>query len=513
MRPLLFKSDATSFDYGIGAFELCLSCSVKQSLNGTYELNMRLLKSDKLFNYLNVGMIIVAKPNMTDRNQPFVIEQISKNIDGEVEIYATHIGQYRSRLIPVAPYDATDLADAITKALSNSIETNIFNFTTNKSVSTPYSLKEPRSFRELLGGKENSLLDVYGGEYLFDRLNISLLNRRGRANAFSVVYGQNMTEYLQKDEFDWANSITGILPFYKGFDNDQDILIVGDIQYSQYADSFPYKKTIPYDFTDKFETTPSVSELNQVAIDYLSNKGLPLVNIKASFEDISTLPMYRDMFSKINSLQLGDGVQVINSEYNTNVTSRIREMDFDVTLERYNTITIGDATTTINQAIANVGGGNVVNYYGGGSGGGWYVDEYSQHQGATPINADYLNGYSAEQINALNFETLWTNPNPSLSFPSQQVDVNYSRFRYLLITYKPYATASMKTSMIVDVNDVATNYTMFFSVYSRNGYRNYKLYNDKTKIVFSGCNYYETYGGAVSSRDDMGVPIKIIGIY
>ena len=512
MKPHIFKQNQIDFDgSGLGALQLTPSCIVKQALNGTYELSMQILKSDPLFNAVSVGAIILAKPNMTDETQPFVIEQISKDIDGLVEVYATHIAQYRSKLIPVMPYDATDLSDAISKAITNSVETNIFNLTTNKSVSTPYSLIEPRSFRELLGGKENSLLDVYGGEYLFDRLNISLLNRRGRPNAFRVAYGRNMTTYNEKDEFDWTNSITGILPYYKGQENDQAIVVVGDVQYSQYANLFPFNKTIAYDFTQKFTATPTVAELNQVAIEYLSSKGLPLVNIEASFEDISTLPYYSDLYTNINSLQLGDEIQIVNSEYNTFVTSRIREMEFDVLLERYSTITIGDATTTINQAISNASGNNVVNYYGGS--GGWFVDEYSQHQGATPINADYLNGYTAEQVNSMNFKTIWTNPSPSASFSSQQIDIDYSKYRFLLVIFKPYAPASMKTSLIVDVNDVSTNYTMFFSVYSRNGYRNFTLYNDKSKIVFAGCNYYETYGGSASSRDDMGVPIKIIGIY
>lgn len=365
MIPRLLKSNSLQFDTGI-PLELTLSCKVVEELNGKYELNMQLLNSDKYASNVSVESIIMAKPNMTSQYQPFVVESITKDIDGVLQIYATHIGQYRSKLIPVAQFDAVDLADAIDKIIDNSLEPNIFNLSTDKVVSTAYSLKEPRSMRDILGGKEGSLLDIYKGEYLFDRLNIELLLRRGKERGFRIMYGSNMTSYTQLDEFSWTNSITGVIPFYKGTnDNNEEVLVVGDVQYSQHADHYTYKKTIPYDVSNKFQEIPSKADVEQLGLDYINSKGLPLINIKASFEDISTLPNYNELYSNIDTLQLGDVVQVINSQYNTNVKTRIRQMDFDVLLERYNSITIGDATTTINEAISGASSSNSYYSYGG----------------------------------------------------------------------------------------------------------------------------------------------------
>ena len=351
MRPFLVSQNSLNFEgSGLNSFTYCRSCDVVENLNGTFELNMNLLQDDPLYDNLEIGAIIVAMPNMTDEYQPFVIEQMKKNIKGEIEIYATHIAQYRSKLIPISPFTATSLADALTKIQSNSPETNIFTFTTNKSVNTGYTLKAPRALRGVMGGEEGSLLDVYGGEYYFNKLDIQLLTRRGKDNIFRVVYGKNMIEYNQTDEFDWTNSVTGIIPYYQ----DEDNVVVGSIQYSQYANRYPYKKTIPYDFTEKFpDSVPTSAQLNALAVQYLANKGLPIVSIEASFEDISTLPMYKDLYSNISTLQLGDSVRVINSQYGTNVKTRIRQTDFDVLNERYNKLTIGDTMQNINQAIAN----------------------------------------------------------------------------------------------------------------------------------------------------------------
>lgn len=366
MIPRLLKSNSLNFNQGM-PFDLVLSCNVVEGLNDKYELNMQLLNSDKLAQNLVTESIILAKPNMTSQMQPFVVETITKNIDGVLTIYATHIAQYRSKLIPVLPFTASNLSDALNQINSHVVENNIFTITTDKSVNTQYSISEPRLLRDLLGGKEGSLLDIYKGEYLFDRLNIQLLNRRGRLNAFRVMYGTNMTQYEQKDEFSWANSITGVLPFYKGYENEAEVIVVGDVQYSDNANNYTYKKTTVVDFSSKFSTKPTKEQLNQVGLEYMARKGLPLINIKASFEDISTLPNYQDIYTNISNLQLGDYVQVINSEYNTNVTTRVRELDYDVLLDRYNSITIGDAQTTINEAISNVVGGTSNTYYSGGN--------------------------------------------------------------------------------------------------------------------------------------------------
>ena len=345
----LLPENATSFDAYIGEITDCLSCNVRESLNDEYDLTMEVLRSDPIFGSLGIGKIILAKPNMTDDSQPFVIEQISKEINGVITIYAVHMAQHRSKLIPVSNYTATSLSDAITKLMSNAQETNIFTITTNKTDATSYTLNEPRSMREVLGGRKGSLLDVYGGEYYYDRLSIQLLAKRGRPNAFNVVYGANMTKYNQMDEFDWDRSPTGVLAYY--YDEDSSTLVKGDVQYSAYANLFPYKKTVVLDVTDKFDNAPTKAEVEQYASDWIANRGLPIQNIRVSFEDISTLPVYEEIYAKISTLQLGDQVQIVNSEYNTNVTSRIRSTDYDVLLGRYNSVTIGDAVSTINDVI------------------------------------------------------------------------------------------------------------------------------------------------------------------
>ena len=359
MIPYLFKANQTTFDAGfIGTFDNALSCNVVETLNGAFELNMQILNDDPNLENMAIGSIIVAKPNQTYGNQPFIVEQLVKRIDGTISIYAVHMSQHRAKLIPVAPFTATSLADALGKIPTNSQESNPFTITTDKTVATGYTVDVPKTLRDIMGGKEGSLIDIYGGEWFYNNFDLMLLNRRGRTDSnLKVLYGTNMTDYVETDEFSWSMSYTGILPYYK----DQDNLVIGDIQYGDHVNEYPYKKTVVYDFTDKFESVPTKSQLESVCLAFLNGKGVPHVSIEVSFEDLSTMPMYSQLNDNVEYIQLGDTVEIINSAYNTQFRSRVRTLDYDVLLERYNTIKIGDQSATINDVISDTASGDTIN--------------------------------------------------------------------------------------------------------------------------------------------------------
>lgn len=344
MNPSIFENSATRFiSNGIGVLRDVISCEVVEQLNGDFSLTMQLLTSDKYYDYIQVGNIISAKPNLYMPNQAFVIETIEKNIDGVVDIYASHISQHRAKLIPVAPFSAVSLSEAISKIKQFSRENNPFILTTNKTSTAKVNQIIPKSFRECLGGSENSLLDIYGGEYLFNNFEISLLKRRGTNTNVQILYGQNMTELNVDDEFSFDTSITGVLPFWQ---NEEDGVVVGDIQYASNANSFAYKKTIVIDLSSDFESKPTKTQLNNKALTIIEKRGVNLRNITVSFAQLD------DNQSRL--IQLGDTVTVLFSLYNVKFQSRIIETNFDVLLETYNSMIIGDKKSTINDAIANI---------------------------------------------------------------------------------------------------------------------------------------------------------------
>lgn len=335
---------------GYGAIN-AVSCTVTESLNGEYELKMVMLNTDQQFSRIEIGSIIACKPNNTDPIQAFCVEEIGKAINGEVEIYATHIAQFRSKLIPVNNYTATSLSDAIDKAFTNSLEANPFTWTTDKSVSTNYTLDEPRSFRELMGGKEGSILDIYGGEYYYNNFDIQLLNHRGADNGVKIFYGKNMVTFKADDQFSWDNSATGVVPYWC---SEQDGLVCGDAQYSDYADTYPFARTVVKDFSQELQTKPTKAELEAKALSWIKGKGLPYTNLSVSFDDLIT-----DNNGK--NIGMGDTVHIINSDYSVNYTSKIVSMTYNVLLERYDNIQVGDKKASINDAISDAASDVTIN--------------------------------------------------------------------------------------------------------------------------------------------------------
>ena len=340
MIPRLLRDASDSFAVnGYGALNGTVSAIVTEELNGEYSLTMELSVTEPLFEYLHVGSVIAAMPNKTDARQAFVVEHISKPIDGICEIYATHIAQFRAHLIPVFPFSAASLAEALTTMVTNSLETNPFTITTDKTVASAMVTVVPHTFRELMGGVEGSLLDTYGGEYKYDNFSIELLTRRGRPSTdLRVFYGRNMTEFELEEDFSWTDSLTGVIPFWES----DEAQVVGSIQYAPNASDYAYARTGVLDCSEHFEEIPTAAELNAYAAAWIADKGNLAVNLEVAFDHLQNTD---------KNMQIGDTVTVVNSMYNVNLKRRIVGTQFNVLSEEYESVTIGDLKATISDAI------------------------------------------------------------------------------------------------------------------------------------------------------------------
>lgn len=345
MRPVLYKPDATDFaGNGFGALNMAVRCEVTENLGDAPTLEMDIFISDPLFKNIVVGSIIGAIPNKTDPKQAFIVEQITKPINGISTIYAVHIAQHRAKLIPVAPFTALHVQTALDALNSNAMETSPFTFhRTGANTTATMTVLKPTSMRELMGGSEGSIVDLYGGEWGYNNFDLTLNKpRRGRDNGVRVVYGKNMTDIKLEEQFGWDSSVTGAVGYWLK----DDVLVVGSPQYSEYASNYPYNKTVAVDLTEKFEEQPSVAQLNTEASSWISGRGLTSLTMEVAFDHLQ--------LEGESSIALGDTVQVLSGQYNFSAKRRIVGMVFDVLADEYKTVTIGALKTTINQAISGV---------------------------------------------------------------------------------------------------------------------------------------------------------------
>ena len=175
---LLYPETETAFENnGLGALSDTVSMKVTQELNGVYDLEMQYPISGIHYSEILNRRLLFVKPDPYHGPQPFSITQITKPLSGIVTIYARHIA-YKLTGIVVSPFKASSCQSALIGLKENSSTENPFDFWTDKSTSAAFEVSVPSAVWSLLGGSEGSILDVYRGEYEFDRFSVKLWNKR-----------------------------------------------------------------------------------------------------------------------------------------------------------------------------------------------------------------------------------------------------------------------------------------------------------------------------------------------
>ena len=353
MIPILFDGIATDFSTnGITRLSDTISCKVTEERNGVFELEMVIATTTPYYEEIKEGMLIVAKPNHTQDPQAFEIYEITRPINQRVTIRAHHIS-YRLSFIPTEPFSCTGITNTLNGLISHSMETNPFTFsTTITNEQSTYNQTAPASLRSRLGGTEGSVLDVFGGEYLWDNFNVNLLLHRGQNNGVQLRVAKNISALEQNTNFE--NVVTGALPYWTN--EEGTINLYGDIQYNSNADDYAYKRTVLLDLSEEFEDTPSITQLNTAAQQYVNRNNLGIVNtnIKLSFVDLADTDEYEG--SPLERVNLCDTVSVIYNPLSITFQAKAIRLTYDVLAERTLEVEIGDARSTITKTISDLVG-------------------------------------------------------------------------------------------------------------------------------------------------------------
>lgn len=347
MIPILFNNSETQFTtQGLGALADAVSCVVTEERNGIYELEMVYPQTGIHFEDIQERNIILAIPSPYRSAQPFRIYKITKPLNGNVTVYANHIS-YDLNGIPVNPFSASSPAAAMSGLENNAAIQNNFIFWTDKGGGAEFKLSVPTACRSCLGGMEGSILDVYGGEYLWDFFTVRLYNQRGNDSGVVIRYGKNLTGLTQ--ESDISNTVTGIYPYW--YQEDAG-LVVCDPPII-YADNAPFQKAVPVDFTSDFEDQPSPAQLQQVSEDYIERNdiGKISVSLTVNFLNLEQMSGYENL-RLLEACDLCDTVTVQYEAAGIDVDAKIVSITTDVLLERYDQIEVGSIRANIAQTIA-----------------------------------------------------------------------------------------------------------------------------------------------------------------
>lgn len=249
MIPILYEAKTRTFaTNGIGRLHFT-SCSVKETMNGEFELEGDLSIHDKHFKDVENDRIIVASCEVDNNLQPFRIYNCEKKDEGTVTVHAEHISYWLSH-IPVYPFESLTVLDSLTQLKVRSMEENPFTFYTNvtrqpyvwtddnrdieiEKWSSDYSeplIQNPldeeskklaelenhdlASAKKIMGDDDSEgVLGVFkSGEWRFDNFNCYLLERRGKDTDIIIRYGKNLKTLTQEENI--QNTITGLIPYF-----------------------------------------------------------------------------------------------------------------------------------------------------------------------------------------------------------------------------------------------------------------------------------------------------------
>lgn len=346
----LFESTATTYTTnGLGGLPDAVRCVVVEERNGSFELEMEYPIDGIRYSELTLRRIIYCKPNSFDSKQPFRIYSISKPLNGIVTINAAHIS-YDLSGIPVRPIgECHSAGDAFVQLGASSVTSNPFLFNTDVTKAGTFSTAVPKSIRNLLGGEEGSILDIYGGEYEFDKYTVFLHNNRGSDRGVTIRYGKNLTDLNQEENC--SELFTGVYPYYY---TEGDGLVEVDGRIVNVNGTYNFTKILPLDLSSEFDEKPDKSDLLAKAKEYITNNniGVPKVNLKVSFVQLAQSEEYSNI-ALLETVKLCDDVGVYFEELGvTNSKAKCVKTEYDVLTDKYNSIELGEARTNLANTIS-----------------------------------------------------------------------------------------------------------------------------------------------------------------
>ena len=364
---------------GLGRLPEATSLPVTEKRNNAFTAELIVPKTAKHFDKLHTGGILKIRANDDMAPQLFRIDAIEKDMDDATATLSLNHITYDLLKVVCAPFSAQGIANTLNGIIQNTFLANKYPFTLLTDITNTesnFNLEEPRSWREIFGGIEGSILDTFGGannfcEIRWDNLQVQFLQHRGRNRGVVIEYGKNLTSTTQEESI--ANVYTGCVGYAV---TEETGTVIGNVYQIVEA---AYPKLLVVDFSNDFDTDnpPTVAKLSQLAEQYAVNNRInePKVNLKVSF-DILKDSGDEELLKVLNDVRLCDTVQVRFIELGIDVTAEVTEVEYDSLNEKYTSITLGSYSET-------------------------FLDKLNEYEKALYNNIDFVKSFTVQQVNAL----------------------------------------------------------------------------------------------------------------
>lgn len=355
MIPVLFENDETSFKtLGLGFLPSWIedSIGVTEERNGEFFMEGELPVDGLHVDQLAIDRLIYAAPAPGKKPQPFQITKLQKPDGADtVKVLAKHGSYQLTQHICKPDSFRTASAQQAMRFLFGEggmvpqLDTTRWSFESDVELSSPVQMThlQPLSVRAILGGAEDSLLDLYGGELEWDHWTVRLLASRGRNTGKMIRYGVNM------GDLSYETDASSLVTAYYGWWRDSETHAYNDAYLAKpNVNDFAYTRVQAVDLSSAIERpegqlTPSDAEMLAALQAYVAEQDANhlTTNIK-----ISAVP------EELQDLMLCDTVTVVHPGYGLQQQAKVVKTVYDPIKERYKEITIGEIQKTITDTIA-----------------------------------------------------------------------------------------------------------------------------------------------------------------
>lgn len=358
--PILYKANETNFEHlGVSVLSDASKCHVSREKNGIYILEFDYPVNGKDVDKIKEGMYIKSDAGYRTKNQRFVVSKITKT-QNEFKIYCQHISQVKTTMNAIRPditltnVSAMGALTAWRDNLLDSREEFFVQSDIGTLNSTTWKVENIENARDALGGKAGSILDVWGGEYEFDNLNITLHKSMGIDNPTIIAYGKNLLDLEQEQSI--LETYTSVFPFKKYTDdnNREQLITLPEILLdSTHLNKFTHRRILKVDFSSD-ENLKTVEQLRSKAKSYIKNNnvGVPKTNLKINYQDLSKVEGVFDN-PALEQIDLCDRLKVYYSELGIlNENAKVVKVIWDVILEENHEIEVGDGRSSFTDSTS-----------------------------------------------------------------------------------------------------------------------------------------------------------------
>lgn len=217
-----------------------------------------------------------------------------------------------------------------------------------------YQLK---NFMEALNGDdENSFINRWGGEILFNNFEVTVNDRVGGDYGVELRYGKNIKKDGLTEETDTRNVVTRIYPkAYNGYTMTDNGYVDSPL-----INSYPTVKTATITFDDVKMSDDAMEDDEDKGViicdtqeeldaaleqrcqeQYDAGLDKPKINISADMILLANTELYRD-YQVLETVSLGDTIHCRHSRLGIVTDARVIELEYDSIKKRVSSVVLGD---------------------------------------------------------------------------------------------------------------------------------------------------------------------------